>query len=231
MESIYLDSTAKIQKTTFDGNYKIFANARIEDCRIGKCVSIGNDSIIKNSEISDFCEIEKRNLVRNSIIGRFTYTGADTSIMWAKIGSFCSISRTVDIGGNQHNYHAVTTFPTYKFEGLYGGEYISHPEEEMITIGNDVWIGQGVSIVRKKDLIIGDGAVIGSGAVVIKSVPPYAIVGGVPARILKYRFDPEIIDLLLDIKWWEWSEKEIKEKWDLLSSDIDMDILKAIRSH
>ena len=78
-----------------------------------------------------------------------------------------------------------------------------------VTIGNDVWIGQGVSI--KSGITIGDGAVIGAGAVVTKNVEPYAIVGGVPSRLIRYRFSKEQIEALLEIKWWnrsiEWLEE------------------------
>lgn len=217
---MYLDKTAKIINTELPDEYKIYGNVTVKDSILGDNISIGNDSVVKNSNIDAYCEIERRNIVRDSVIGRVTYTGAGTSIMWASIGAFCSISRMVDIGGNQHNYNAVTTMPTYKFEQLMTGKIIEHPKEIMIHIGNDVWIGAGASILRKEGLIIGDGAVIGAGAVVTKSVPPYAIVGGVPARVLKYRFTDEIISELLSVKWWNWSIEKIKNNWDALSSDI-----------
>lgn len=221
------DETARIVNTELPDEYKIYGNVIVKDSVLGNRISIGNDSVVKNSNIAEYCEVERRNMVRDSVIGRVTYTGAGTSIIWASIGAFCSISRMVDIGGNQHNYNAFTTMPTYKFEQLITGKAIEHPKETMIHIGNDVWIGEGASILRKKDLVIGDGAVIGAGAVVTKSVPPYAVVGGVPARIIKYRFDNETVNELLSIKWWNWPIEKIKNNWDVLSSDILKD-LKAV---
>ena len=214
------DETARVVNTELPNEYKIYRNVIVKDSILGDKISIGNDSVVKNSNIAAYCEVERRNIVRDSVIGRVTYTGAGTSIMWASIGAFCSISRMVDIGGNQHNYNAFATMPTYKFEQLITGKAIEHPKETMIYIGNDVWIGAGASILRKKGLVIGDGAVIGAGAVVTKSVPPYAIVGGTPARIIKYRFDNETINELLSIKWWNWPMEKIENNWDALSSNI-----------
>lgn len=221
---MYLDETARIVNTELPDEYKLYKNVIVKDSVLGEKISIGNDSVVKNSNIAAYCEIEKRNIVRDSVIGRVTYTGAGTSILWASIGSFCSISRMVDIGGNQHDYNAFTTMPIYKFEQLITGEVIEHPKETMINIGNDVWIGAGASILRKEGLVIGDGAVIGAGAVVTKSVPPYAIAVGVPARIIKYRFDNETVNELLSIKWWNWPIEKIRKNWDVLSSGILKDV-------
>ena len=84
-----------------------------------------------------------------------------------------------------------------------------------VNIGNDCWIGQHVFIVG--GVTIGDGAVVYAGAVVTKDVPPYAIVGGVPARIIRYRYDQETIDWLLRIKWWEHDIEWFEENWELLN--------------
>ena len=80
-------------------------------------------------------------------------------------------------------------------------------------IGHDVWIGANALILP--EVTIGDGAVIAAGAVVTRDVPPYAIVGGVPARVIRYRFSPEMIDAFLEIKWWDWPLEKIKENFDL----------------
>lgn len=77
------------------------------------------------------------------------------------------------------------------------------------TIGNDVWIGHGVTI--KTGITVGDGAVIGSGSVVTKDVPPYSVVAGVPARVLRYRFDDNTIDALQKLRWWEWDDEKLTE--------------------
>ncbi|MNI40841.1 Chloramphenicol acetyltransferase [compost metagenome] len=92
----------------------------------------------------------------------------------------------------------------------------SMPYNQKIVIGNDVWIGANAVILP--GVTLGDGAVIGAGAVVTKDVPPYAIVGGVPAKVIRYRFTPEEIEVLLRIKWWEWEIEEIKSKAYLLKN-------------
>lgn len=218
-----------IGKISADGQkFKVGENCTVKRSTVGDHTMIENDCVILNSEIGAYCDIEKRNLIRKASIGDMTYTGSDTSIMWATVGKYCAISRMVDIGGNQHNYEAVSMMPAYRMKNKLGGALSLHPEEDMIAVGNDVWIGQGVSIVRKEGLTVGDGAVIGSGAVVTKSVPPYAIVAGVPARVIRYRFDEETIARLLALKWWDWPAEKILANKDLLTGDLTGETLDLL---
>ena len=201
-------------------DYRTGTNVLVKQSRIGAKTRIDNDSIILNSVIGANCDIEKRNLIRAAMIGDMTYTGADTSIMWAEVGKYCCISRLVDIGGNEHNYHAVSMMPDYRVMNRLCGKIRKHPDEEPVRIGNDVWIGQGVSVVRKEGLTVGDGAVLGAGAVITKSIPPYAVAAGVPARVIRYRFPEEQIEKLLEIRWWDWPCELVVKNWTLLSADL-----------
>ncbi len=90
--------------------------------------------------------------------------------------------------------------------------------QRLLTIGSDGWIGANVFINCSKVTAIGDGAIIGSGAVVLKDVPPYAVVVGVPAKIKRYRFEPDMIETLLRVRWWNWSKDEINANADALMS-------------
>ena len=200
----------------------------VKRSRIGDHTVIEADCVILNSEIGAYCDVEKRNLIRKAKIGDMTYTGADTSIMWANVGKYCAISRLVDIGGNQHNYRAASIMPKYRMRNKLGGALSLHPDEELIEVGNDVWIGQGVSIVRKEGLVVGDGAVIGSGAVVTKSVPPYAVVAGVPAKVINYRFPADMIERLLALKWWDWPAEKVLANRDLLTGDLTPETLDQL---
>lgn len=166
--------------------------------------------------------------------GKYTYGAPkihwETDTTKLRVGAFCSIAENVNIflGGN-HRHDWVTTypfghihqkvFPTFKGEG--------HPATKGgVLIGNDVWIGYGTTIMS--GITIGDGAVIAAGSHVVKDVPPYAIVGGNPAKILKYRFTQEQIQKLLKIKWWEWEDSKIDEYTPLLcNGNIDEFIVKS----
>lgn len=155
-------------------------------------------------------------------VGRFTY-GNPQFLLWdaserIQIGSFCSIANEVAIfGGGEHRIDWISTFPLRIALGdpLAGKD--GHPSTKGETIiGSDVWIGFRAMVLS--GITIGDGAIIGAGAVITRNVPPYAIVAGNPAKIIRYRFKPQLVDKLLQIRWWDWDISKIKLNASLLSS-------------
>jgi len=147
------------------------------------------------------------------------------------VGNFCSIANNVHIylGGN-HRTDWVTTYP---FGHIYQDIFNSfdgkgHPSTKGdVIIGNDVWIGDNVTIMS--GVTIGDGAVIANNSHVVKNVEPYSIVGGNPAKLIKYRFKKEQIEKLLLIQWWNWDDEKINRFVPLLCNDnIDEFIKMAI---
>ncbi len=126
------------------------------------------------------------------------------------IGNYCQIAHdTVFEIGQNHIFSGVSPYP---FDQVLGEENVfahrAPVNKQQLVIGHDVWIGSGVRII--KAVKIGNGAIVGSGSVVTKDVPPYAIVGGNPAKIIRYRFSPEIIEALDKIKWWYWPLAKVK---------------------
>jgi len=144
------------------------------------------------------------------------------------VGSFCSIADNVEIflGGN-HRTDWVTTYPFGHInQESFPHHGQGHPSTKGdVVIGNDVWIGSGSTIMS--GVTIGDGAVVATNSTVVKDVPPYAIVGGNPSKILKYRFTEKQIEKLLQNPWWEKTDQEIQELVPLLCSpNIDELIVK-----
>jgi acetyltransferase-like isoleucine patch superfamily enzyme len=146
-------------------------------------------------------------------IGDYTRIRHFSTIYYAKIGKFSTISKNVRIGIGQHPTNLISTNLIFYRNNPITNKWakpIKFEEYKPICIGNDVWIGESSMIMG--GVIIGDGAIVAARSVVTKDVPPYAIVAGVPAKIVKYRFDQETINRLLKIKWWNLSEHEITSK-------------------
>lgn len=135
-----------------------------------------------------------------------------------KIGKFCSIAENVEIFlDGEHETQNISTYPFGYFKVFKTKKKYIAKSKGKVTIGNDVWIGDRVTILSGVN--IGDGAVIGACALVNKDVAPYTIVGGVPAKIIRKRFDDETIEKLLKIKWWNWSDQKIQKNVELLKSN------------
>jgi len=158
------------------------------------------------------------------VIGRHTY---GTPTVWnyrgsehkVVIGSFCSIAPGVQIiTGGIHPTEWISTYPfriNWRMEGAYED---GMPESRgNVLVGSDVWIGTDVMILS--GVQIGHGSIIAARSVVARDVPPYAVVAGSPAKVIRYRFDAKTIDSMLKIAWWEWDDAEIRQAVPLLSSD------------
>lgn len=149
---------------------------------------------------------------RHVHIGRHTYGLASHMVVSAteenpvRVGAFCSVADGVQIHGETH--HAIHRASTFPFRAMLLGQAEPDKGRGGVTIGNDVWLGSRAIVLS--NLRIGDGAAVGAGAIVTRDVPPYAIVAGNPARILRYRFEPVIIEALLGIGWWDWPDDKIR---------------------
>lgn len=139
-----------------------------------------------------------------------------------KIGRYSALSWDIFIEAGlngDHDYKRVTNYGLTHFDNNFFKNIICK-EKSILNIGSDVWIGRGVKIKCNETLTIGDGSVVAADSVVVKDVPPYAIVGGNPAKVIKYRFNHDIILKLLNIKWWDLPYELIKEKFKYVN-DIE----------
>ena len=178
-------------------------------------------------------------------IGRYSYGPiCRNHEMIEKIGNFCSFADGVDAVQN-HPMDYLTTHPMLyagKVFGDYEVEYSTYSTEKWYfqgvqshrafdgrkrtIIGNDVWLGRNVTITNGAN--IGNGVIAGAGAIITKDVPDFAIVTGIPARIVRYRYDKNQIEALNKIAWWDWSDDEIRERYDDLYLPVDSFIKKYI---
>ncbi len=187
----------------------IESTVRLRESSVGKCCEILGDTAIEYSDVGDY-----------------SYLGPGCMVGDAKIGKFCAIAAQVRLGAPNHpierpSQHRFTYCPEY-YDAAAARDhaFFRDRREARVTIGNDVWIGHAVIVLP--GVTIGDGAVLAAGAVVTKDVAPYTIVGGVPARQIRERFNRAIAAQLSRIAWWGWPSELIFERLsEFQSGDVD----------
>jgi acetyltransferase-like isoleucine patch superfamily enzyme len=166
---------------------------------------------VKNSTLHSTSKLESGTSFYSSTMGKFSFCGYDCEIVNADIGSFTSIANCVVIGGGRHPMEWAGMSPVF-YEGRDSvkAKFSEHVREQprRVNIGHDVWLGRSVIVLP--GVTIGDGAVVGAGSVVTKEVPPYAIVAGNPARLIRYRFSELLRSRLLSARWWDLSDRELQ---------------------
>ncbi len=211
------------RQSTFEQTQKRYPSSIISpECRVGHAVKLGKGTSLRAGVA----------VAGDVTIGRASFVNGPSVIRSGpskiKIGSFCSIAGGLTILAVDHPIETPSTYQTNlgDFGPIFRGDASSTEE---ISIGSDVWIGRNCTIL--KGVSIGDGAIIAAGAVVVKDVEPYSIVGGVPAKIIKHRFAENIREWLLKTKWWDWPDEQVTANerfFRTVLSDLSIDEIEAL---
>lgn len=213
----------------------LYHNVRVIRSTIDDKTSVGDYTTVRDSKVGKYCQIQRYCDLLRVNIGNYTIIERNAVLHDVTIGSFCELSWYVGMGGDNHNYKLPSIHHWY-WQTYFGFEhdeisvgktnFFAKLNSEECIIGNDVWVGSGVTVNRK--VHVGNGAILASGCVVTKDVPDYAIVGGAPARIIKYRFDEETIRRLQKIVWWDWPDDVLRENRHLFEVEVCEETLQRM---
>lgn len=190
-------------------------------------VRIANRVVLSRVSCGPYVNIAHDAELHDVELGKRTSVGRYTKIRDASIGSYCSISWDVTIGAVSHPMDRPSSH-AFSYRSQFG---IVERDESLrgvthVRIGNDVWIGCGVIVMP--GVSIGDGAVVGAGAIVTKDVEPYSVVSGVPARLMRYRFDRETIETLESLDWWDWDDATLRSRISFFREPLSKETLEAL---
>lgn len=169
---------------------------------------------VHDSTLGRYTAVGPRTTMAETTFGDYSYVVNDSQIIYAEIGKFCSIAAQTRINPGNHPLHrAALHHFTYRSLSYDLGTddddaFFEWRRAHRVVLGNDVWIGHGAIILP--GVKVGTGAAVGAGAVVTRDVPDFAIAVGVPAKVLRLRFDEETCDSLLQIAWWDWSHAQLQ---------------------
>jgi len=169
---------------------------------------------VRDSRFGAYCEVGERTKIAESSFGDYSYVVNDSDIIYSEIGRFCSIAAQTRINPGNHPLDRVALNHFSYRSSAYGlgpddAAFFDWRRSHRVTLGHDVWIGHGAIVLP--GVSIGAGAAVGAGAVVTKDLPAFAIAVGVPARVLRFRFPPELIDALQRIAWWDWDHARLAD--------------------
>ncbi|WP_304518561.1 CatB-related O-acetyltransferase [Adlercreutzia sp. ZJ242] len=205
---------------------RVYRDVKVIDSEVGPFCCLADDVEIRGVRMEGHSELGRRCLAFDSVLGYGSYVGDNAVVKSADIGRYSSISYNLSIGGGNHDYLSASTYTPYWWKRTFGVEVEGEARPRRTTIGSDVWIGCGSSVLA--GVSVGDGAVVGAGALVNRDVPPYAIVVGVPAKVLKWRFPRETRERLLACRWWDYPPEVIASNAELFRGELTEEKLALV---